>query len=394
MYIKICLGYILGYLRINVEGYFIERFINNCLNNGIFLWKIKRKKSTNLVCNISISEFKKIKEILKKNRCKVKILKKKGLPFFINKYKKRKIFLVFLLIIFTIIITLSNFIWNINIEGLEKIDKSELMQVLNENGLYTGKSKIGLDTKEIINQIRLDRDDIAWIGIELKGTNAVVKVVEADSKPEIINEEEYCNIVATKDGVITKIKAQNGTPLVKEGDLVRKGTVLVAGWFEGKYTGTRYVHANGEVQAKVWYTQTEKVYLKEQKKEETGEVENKYSVKINNFQINFNKTLSKFEKYDTIEETKKLKLFSNFYLPIEMVKTTYKEYKDTEIEYTLEEAKNIGIERAKEKLDAQIENTNNITDEQINVKENNDFVEVEVIYEVEEDIGTKEKIVF
>ena len=394
MYIKICLGYILGYLRINVEGYFIERFINNCLNNGIFLWIIKRKKSTNLVCNISISEFKKIKEILKKNRCKVKILKKKGLPFFINKYKKRKIFLVFLLIIFTIIITLSNFIWNINIEGLEKIDKSELMQVLNENGLYTGKSKIGLDTKEIINQIRLDRDDIAWIGIELKGTNAVVKVVEADSKPEIINEEEYCNIVATKDGVITKIKAQNGTPLVKEGNLVRKGTVLVAGWFEGKYTGTRYVHANGEVQAKVWYTQTEKVYLKEQKKEETGEVENKYSVKINNFQINFNKTLSKFEKYDTIEETKKLKLFSNFYLPIEMVKTTYKEYKDTEIEYTLEEAKNIGIERAKEKLDAQIENTNNITDEQINVKENNDFVEVEVIYEVEEDIGTKEKIVF
>ena len=394
MYIKICLGYILGYLRINVEGYFIERFINNCLNNGIFLWKIKRKKSTNLVCNISISEFKKIKEILKKNRCKVKILKKKGLPFFINKYKKRKIFLVFLLIIFTIIINLSNFIWNINIEGLEKIDKSELMQVLNENGLYTGKSKIGLDTKEIINQIRLDRDDIAWIGIELKGTNAVVKVVEADSKPEIINEEEYCNIVATKDGVITKIKAQNGTPLVKEGNLVRKGTVLVAGWFEGKYTGTRYVHANGEVQAKVWYTQTEKVYLKEQKKEETGEVENKYSVKINNFQINFYKTLSKFENYDTIEETKKLKLFSNFYLPIEMVKTTYKEYKDTEIEYTLEEAKNIGIERAKEKLDAQIENTNNITDEQINVKENNDFVEVEVIYEVEEDIGTKEKIVF
>ena len=123
-------------------------------------------------------------------------------------------------------------------------------------------------------------------------------------------------------------------------------------------------------------------------------MENKYSVKINNFQINFNKTLSKFEKYDTIEETKKLKLFSNFYLPIEMVKTIYKEYKDTEIEYTLEEAKNIGIERAKEKLDAQIENTNNITDEQINVKENNDFVEVEVIYEVEEDIGTKEKIVF
>ena len=96
----------------------------------------------------------------------------------------------------------------------------------------------------------------------------------------------------------------------------------------------------------------------------------------------------------TPEETKKLKLFSNFYLPIEIVKTTYKEYKNTEITHTLEEAKTIGIERAKDKLNAQVENTNNITDEQINVYENAQFVDVEVIYEVKENIGTKEKIVF
>ena len=35
-------------------------------------------------------------------------------------------------------------------------------------------------------------------------------------KPEIVDEDEYCNIVATKDGVVTKIMAQNGTPLVKK----------------------------------------------------------------------------------------------------------------------------------------------------------------------------------
>ena len=89
-----------------------------------------------------------------------------------------------------------------------------------------------------------------------------------------------------------------------------------------------------------------------------------------------------------------MKLFSNFYLPIGIVKTTYKEYQNIEITHTTEEAKTIGIERAKDKLNAQVENTNNITDEQINVKENAEFVEVEVIYEVKENIGTKEKIVF
>ena len=91
---------------------------------------------------------------------------------------------------------------------------------------------------------------------------------------------------------------------------------------------------------------------------------------------------------------KKIKLFSNFYLPIELVKTTYKEYKVVEIAHTLEEAKTIGIERAKDKLNAQIENTNNISDEQVNIKEETNFVDVEVVYEVKENIGTKEKIVF
>ena len=60
---------------------------------------------------------------------------------------------------------------------------------------------------------------------------------------------------------------------------------------EGKYTGIRYVHAKGKIEAKVWYTKNQKVYFKQIKKEETGEQENKYGIKINNFEINFNKKL-------------------------------------------------------------------------------------------------------
>ncbi|CDE84668.1 sporulation protein YqfD [Clostridium sp. CAG:273] len=394
MRFKILLAYIFGYLEIKVEGYFIEKFINNCLKSNIFLWNIKRKRTTIMTCNIGVKDFKNIRKILKQTKCRIKIEKKKGLPFTFNKYRKRKIFALLIFIILIIIAILSNFVWNIQIEGTEKISKDELIQTLKEEGLSIGKFKPGIETREIINKVRLDRDDIAWIGIEITGTNAIVKVVEAEEKPEIVDEDEYCNIVATKDGVVTKIMAQNGTPLVKNGDLIKKGTVLIGGWLEGKYTGTRYVHSNGQVEAKVWYTQKERVYLKETKKEDTGEAQNKYSVNINNFIINFNKRVSKFENYDTIEEAKKIKLFSNFYLPIELVKTTYKEYKVVEIVHTLEEAKTIGIERAKDKLNAQIENTSNITDEQINIKEGTNFIDVEVVYEVKENIGTKEKIVF
>ena len=394
MYFKIILNYILGYVNILVEGYFVEKFINICNKQKIFLWNLKRSKTTIIYTNVSIKDFKKLKPIAQKTKCKIKIKSKKGLPFIFNKYKKRKIFVIGLAMVLITIFTLSKFIWNIEVIGNEKINDDEIIQIANENNLKIGKFKNKEDTKKIINKLRLERDDIAWIGIEIKGTNAIIKIVESIPKPNIIDDEEFCNIVATKDAIIKKISAQNGTPVVKEGEIVKKGTVLIAGWLEGKYTGTRYVHATGSVQGKVWYTQKERIYFKQQKKEQTGNVENKYSLNINNFKINFNKGVSKFKNYDTIETNKKVKLFSNFYLPIELIKITNTEVNITDITYTLEEAKNIGIEKAKQELNNKIENLDNILSIQINDSQTSEYIEVEVTYEMLENIGTKEKIVF
>lgn len=393
MYFKILLNYILGYVTIEVEGYFIERFINICNNKKIFLWNIERKHSTIICVNIGIKDFKRIKQVAKKTRCRVKIQGKKGIPFILHKYKKRKIFAIFFILILFTTISLSNFIWNIEITGNNTIPSEEILQSLAESNFKIGTSKLNLNTKTVVDKIRLQRDDLAWIGIEIKGTNAIVKVVEADLKPEIIQEDEYCNIVATKDAMIVKVNAQNGTAVVKEGDLITKGTVLIQGWLEGEFTGIRYVHATGEVQAKVWYSQKVEIPLKQVKKVKTGNEQSKYSVNINNFKINLQKGVPKFEKYDTIETSKKLKLFSDFYLPIEINKTTYQEYQNQEITYSLEEAKMLAIQQANEVLNEQIKDKQ-ILNQKINTEQNNANLEVEVIYEVLENIGTKEKIVF
>ena len=294
MFIKILLNYILGYVRITVEGYYIERFINICRNNKIIIWNLKRNKSVQLNLNIGIKDFKEIKKISKKTKCKVKIIKKKGLPFLFNRYKKRKIFFGFLLLILVLIGISSNFIWNIEIkiENAEQLDN--IYEDITSAGLETGKMKNKINTKEIINQIRLKRNDIAWMGIELKGTNAIVKLVKAERKPDIVDEEDYCNIVSDKVGVITKINAKNGTLAVNVGDTVNVGTVLINGWMEGKYTGIRYVHAQGDIEAKVWYTKSTKILYNTTERNETGNVENKYKIKFNNFEINLSKRVSKF----------------------------------------------------------------------------------------------------
>ncbi len=394
MYIQILKNYLLGYVRVTIEGYFIERLMNLCLKKGILLWKSNRKKSTLLETNVSIQDFKRMVKFAKQSKCKIKIKQKKGLPFLFHKYKKRKIFFFFLCLVVAGIVFLSNFVWNIEITGNVKIAREEILETLKQEGVNLGIPKSKIDTKTIIQKMRLDRDDLAWVGIEVKGTNVLVKIVEADKKPEIIPENEYCNIVATKAGKIVKVNALNGTPLVKEGDVIQQGTTLIGGWLEGKYTGLRYVHANGQVTAKVWYTTTKKIPLKQEVASKTQNKETKYSVRINNFTINFYKTLSKFQKYDTIEETKKWKLFSNLYLPIEIVQKTNQEIIEEQITYTTEQAKQKAIEEARKELEEQIKDKENISNTYINYQETEEYVEAQVTYEILEEIGTKEKIVF
>ena len=394
MFIKIIFNYIIGYIRISIEGYYIERFINICRNNKIAIWNLKRDKNVKLELNVGIKDLKRVTKIAKKTKCKMRITKKKGLPFLFNRYKKRKLFFAFLIAIIIILAISSNFIWNIQIVEEDKDTMENLYQDVIDSGLTIGTMKSKINTKDIINKVRLKRDDIAWMGIELKGTNAIVKVVKATAKPDIIDDEDYCNIVSDKQGIITKISAQNGTIAVKVGDTVNVGTILINGWMEGKYTGIRYVHAKGEIQAKVWHTKSKKIPYNSTERTETGKIENKYKIKINNFEINLSKRLSKFEIYDTIVMENKFKIFSDFYLPISLIKTTNKEVKEEQKNYEIEEAKNLGIEQLQAELNNEIENKEKIVNKIINTYEKEDGVEVYVTYEVLEDIGINEKIVF
>ena len=227
MQITILFHLIMGYVHITIEGYSIEKFINLAKSKGIFLWDLTREKNTILRAKIGIRDFKKLRTVARKTKCGVKLEEKKGLPFLMRKYRKRKIFLYLFGFVCLAILILSRFIWNIQIEGTEKINQDEILSFAKEYGINQGSLKSKIDKDGFINQIRIKRDDIAWIGIEEAGTNLLIKIVEAEEKPEIIDPNEYCQIVAKKDGAIQRIEAQNGTICVELGDIVKKGDILI-----------------------------------------------------------------------------------------------------------------------------------------------------------------------
>lgn len=383
--------YVEGYVNIIVEGYYIERFINKCAFENIFLWNMDRKGECLLEASIGKNDFKKIKKVCKKTNCKLKIKNKKGLPFKIHKYRKRKLFLILPIILLTIIFILSRFIWNIEIVGNNTISSDELLKLINENGIKIGMRKDEVNLNEVANKLRLERDDLSWVGIEIIGTNVRVEVSEASKKPEILDKDEYCNIVSDKEGIIESINVKNGTSLVKKGDVIEKGDVLVSGIMTGEYTGDRKVHASADIIARTWEVAEKRASLSQNIEEKTGKEENYYEISINNFKINFNKGLSKFENYDTIKSSNRLKLFNNFYLPIEITKVTNIEMKSEQINYDINDLKDKTISELKESLDKQTEGKD-IINENVITEEKNGFIEVKIIYEVLEKVGVEQKL--
>ena len=303
MLIKILLKYILGYVRITVEGYYIERFINICTNNKILIWNLKREKGVKLYLNIGINDFKKISQVARKTNCKVRILRKRGIPFLLNRYKKRKIFVLFLILIVLSIFVSSKYVWSVKISVKDDLKLENIEEDIEALGITKGVKKDKIDTDKVINELRLKRDDIAWVGIDIEGTNVKVNIVKADKAPNIIDNSDYCNIVASKAGIIKKIIAQNGTAIVKVGDQVQKGDILIAGYMEGNYTDTRYVHSLGEVEAIVSYQKSKEIKFFNQEENRNYTLGEAIEIGKNELTLDTKKEFGEKEIFDTRIDT-------------------------------------------------------------------------------------------
>ena len=383
-----------GYLKIEVEGFFIQRFINLCISKGIFLDDTKHLNQTTIISKISKDDFRRVCKIAKQTKCKIKIRKKGGVPFLLHRYRKRKIFLVLFISLFVLCFSLTRFIWNIDIIA-EDIDKTEILRLLEEEGIKSGTRISKINTEELINTIRLKREDISWVGVKIKGTNFILEIIPAKEKPEIIDETKINNIISNKKGIITKISVQSGTARVKVGDEVEEGTLLIEGVMEGKYTGIRYVNSRADIYANITYSKEETRKLMGTEKVVTGNEYNQYKINFNNFKINLNKGVSKFEKYDTIETKKKFRLFSNYYLPIEFEKIKYKEITEENKQYSVEYITNELKAKLEKEILSGLENKyENFVDSFADTKVNEKEVTVVVNCVVEEKIGKNENLVF
>ena len=119
-----------GYVKIQLEGYFVERFLNLALNQKITIWDIRRMQDGRIIAKVTPKEFKYLRKIARTTNCRVKILKKSGIPFLIIKYRKRKIFVIFILVAIISVCVYNSYIWQVDIIGDFSIPIEEIKSQL------------------------------------------------------------------------------------------------------------------------------------------------------------------------------------------------------------------------------------------------------------------------
>jgi similar to stage IV sporulation protein len=128
--------------------------------------------------------------------------------------------------------------------------ESEIRKELKAGGLFVGSYIPALHIGELENRVLLSSDTLSWITVNLDGTVARVQVIERTEPQAGETGRLPANLVAGADGQIELIQLYRGNCLVKMGQAVKKGELLVSGIYESASVGLRYTRAAGQVLAR------------------------------------------------------------------------------------------------------------------------------------------------
>ena len=257
-----------GFIEAEFSGDVAEVILNICAKNGISLWNIRRR-GKKIRCYITVRDFKALPSIAKKSGIRAHILKKMGLPFIINRYKRRFGIPAGAALFFCFLYFMSAFIWTEEVNGNKTIPASEILAVCETIGIKEGVLKGKINPQIAKQELLLSQDGLAWASVNIEGSLASVNVTEAKEKEQ--DNSTATNLKAAADGIITKIDVTSGNCVVKVGDTVAKGQLLVSGVIE-RENSTRFVHSSGSITARTEREITVSADFKRTVSEKTGEI--------------------------------------------------------------------------------------------------------------------------
>ncbi|MBR5808641.1 MAG: sporulation protein YqfD [Clostridia bacterium] len=378
-----------GYVILSIKGYNKEEFLSRLVKGGV-----KILESVTCDDEIRVKIFAHDFPLLRsfKPKCRVHILRKRGFWFLIK--RTRKTFLVGMILFLVLLGLSSQFVWDIDYEGVEHTDIKKLEEATKKAGLYRGMPKLNLKSGYEMKDIILNNtDDIAWAWVYIKGTKAVVKVRENIIPPDVFDPDVPCDIIASRSGLIKSITTIRGKCIATENQMVAPGDTLILGTYQFQDKPGYQVHASGSVKAETEHIRSGVYKQSYCYKKYTGRIRHKVRVRLFGLDIPlFIKEEVSFDAYDLYEKDYDLKIAGN-YLGVGISVKTAKEYFEEKEPISFESAVDFAQKELEKEISKELLFGAELIDKKTETEKiDEETVKVTVIMNFIEEIGTEKRI--
>lgn len=335
-----------GEYHIRLQGEGVLPFLHRQSAAGLLLWRIRRETeeepedgSDVYTLRTSLSCAERLLTSAEEAGIAAEVLRARGLPFLLARYRKRPGLLVGMLAGLFLLFFGELFVWKVTVNGNTLLTDREIIDALEDYGIGVGSYIPGIPVLRAQNDFLLTYRDISSIAINVKGTHIQVEVLERTHAPEIDPNDGLCNLVASEDGIVLSVDVAAGTALVKPGDVVTEGQILVSSYTVDGRGIYRLHHARGSVKAQVYVDCSFVIPLERTVKHYTGRVEKKTTLTLLGKDLDLFRTeASPYGSFDTEVEEVPFFLFGIAETPILRTTVSYLEYEPEVIAISPEQA--------------------------------------------------------
>jgi len=353
----------MGWVKIEVVGANLHRFLNTLNTFGIKTKRIEKLNNQKLRLFVPYKNLQYLFANFNKSCYTISILQN---PLFLRCYNQilgHFGVAIGMFVCCILLIVFNQFCWGVKVFTEDEAVTESVQQYLIQAGIY-GQSKSNIDCNNLEVTLCNHFEQLSLVNVSFYGCFLIVNTTLATLPSEVQKNVEG-EIIATLDGVITRIHLISGTSLVRVGDVVTKGQPLIANYFIDRNEEKVECEAKGIVYASKWYSATVDFAINSVEYARTGNVVSVSTLNTFGQEIALgNANIELPTTYDLVTVTKYL--VNSSALPIKVTIKYYYETTGIEVTRNFEDEKEALIYEAKELTLAQC-NENEVLDEKFTI---------------------------
>lgn len=219
------------YLRLRIITAEPENLLSLLTDSNVEILNVVFVDSLTVEIEIRKQNVSIVEKIVTRSGGSCHITNQRGLLWNLQKIWKRPVLSAGLLVFFVLAVFVNNRIFFVKVQGNEFVSKKFLLAEAENCGITFGAKASKVRSEEVKNKLLQQFPQLQWLGVTTSGTVATIQVQERSVQDNAaVPTSAVSHIIASRDGLISKMTVYNGNPIFHVGQSVQTGDVLISGY--------------------------------------------------------------------------------------------------------------------------------------------------------------------